>query len=83
MNITNDKFKLPCIDIKLDYKDIAKWFETAKTSEIQMAINEIGIALSEMEKEIPFEDIGHGISKYVSQQSKDFWSLLIKAMTKS
>lgn len=82
MKISTYKIEQPIItEIKLDYTDIAEWFKTAKTSEIQYAINEIGRVLSEIEDDLPFgNDIRCGISGKVSPQSKGFWKSLIKAM---
>lgn len=82
MKILTDKIKQPITtEIKLDYTDIAEWFKTAKISEIQSAINEIGMVLSEIEDELPFgNEIRCDISSKVSPQSKDFWKSLVKAM---
>lgn len=80
MKIESYKIERPLtLDIKLDYKDIAKWFETASSVDIKMAINEIGLTISKNEEENPFYGFSrHALSKILAPKSRDFWKSLLE-----
>ena len=75
MKIRSYKIDMPneC-DVNLDFDDIANWFKEASSSDIQEAINSIGVVLSKRD----FKEISHRVSETIAPKSKDFWKMLIE-----
>lgn len=75
MKIRSYKIDMPneC-DVNLDFDDIANWFKEASSSDIQEAINSIGLVLSKRD----FKEISHRVSETIAPKSKDFWNMLIE-----
>lgn len=75
MKIRSYKIDMPneC-DVNLDFDDIANWFKEASSSDIQEAINSIGLVLSKRD----FKEISHRASETIAPKSKNFWKMLIE-----
>lgn len=77
MKIRSYKIDMPdeC-DVSLDSDDIANWFKEASPSDVQEAINSIGLVLSKRD----FKEVSHRISGTIAPKSKNFWKMLIEKM---